>query len=279
MVPGAQDWTIVGLAEGTIGAQSIADNMERGSDFDSDLGDDARVAFYAKGRVLGKFLLTVAYDSAKQEEDERLLGFIDPNAYYSVFADRSQRQFDAASREKLYIRVETGTFYALYGDFVTGFDQTVLGRYNRTATGVKAEGRFGAVHAYGFASEIESRNRRDEIQGNGLTGPYRLSSRGIIPNSEQVVLEVRDRFRSELIVSQKTLTRFIDYDLDLLSGTITFKKPVLSRDFALNPQFIVVDYETDALLGEGQWNAGGRADVHPAGRQLADRRNRADRPR
>lgn len=260
MIPGDQEWTIVGLAEGTNGARSIADNMERSGDFDSDFGDDARVAFYAKGQILGKFLLTVAYDSAKQEDEERLLGFIDPNAYYSVFADRSQRQFDAASREKLYVRIETGTFYALYGDFVTGFDQTQLGRYNRTATGVKAEGRFGAFHAQGFASETASRNRRDEIQGNGLTGPYSLSSRAIIPNSERVVLEIRDRFRSELLISREVLTRFIDYDIDLLSGTISFKQPILSRDFALNPQFIVIDYEIDTLAGQGEWNAGVRAD-------------------
>jgi hypothetical protein len=74
-----------------------------------------------------------------------------------------------------------------------------------------------------------------------------------------VVIEVRDRFRSELIVSQQTLSRFIDYDIDLLSGTISFSQPVLSRDTDLNPQFIVIDYEIDELKG-GEWNAGLRAD-------------------
>ncbi|MBX7495782.1 hypothetical protein K3172_07920 [Qipengyuania sp. 6B39] len=261
IVPGDQEWTLVGLAEGSVGARSIADNMERAGRFDSDLGDDARVAFYAKGRILGKFLLTAAYDSAKQRDEERLTGAIDPNAYYTVFADGSVRRFDAASREKLYVRVETSTFYAIYGDFVTGFDQTQLARYNRAATGVKAEGRFGAVHVQGFATETETRFRRDEIQGNGLSGPYRLSSRAIVANSEKVTIEVRDRFRSELIVSSRTLERFIDYDIDLLSGTIRFSAPVLSRDFDLNPQFIVIEYEIDELAGSGEWNAGVRADV------------------
>jgi len=256
--PGDIEWTVVGLAEGSIGARTIADNMERSGRFDSDLGDNARIALYAKGRVLGKYLVTLAYDSAKQRDDQRLLGTLDPDAYYTVFADGSSRRFDAASREKLYVRIETSTFYALYGDFETGFNQTQLARYNRTATGVKGEARIGAVQAQAFAAEISTRFRKDEIQGAGISGPYRLSSRAIISNSEKVAIETRDRFRSELIVERRELTRFIDYDIDLLSGTITFSEPVLSRDFDLNPQFIVVDYEVDANAG-GEWNAGVRA--------------------
>ena len=257
--PGDIEWTIVGLAEGSAGARSVADNMQRAGRFDSDLGENARVALYAKGRVLGKYLLTLAYDSAKQREDQRVLGTIDPQAYYTVFADGSMRRFDAASRERLYVRVETATFYALYGDFVTAFDQTRLARYNRTATGVKAEARLGAIKAQGFAAEIATRLRREEIQGRGITGPYALQSRQVLANSERVTIEVRDRFRSEIIVSRRTLTRFIDYDLDLLSGTLRFAEPVLSRDADLNPQFIVVEYETNGL-GGSEMNAGVRAD-------------------
>ncbi|NQX96103.1 MAG: hypothetical protein HRT64_14515, partial [Erythrobacter sp.] len=258
--PGDIEWTIVGLAEGTVGAKSVADNMEREGRFDSDLGDDARLALYAKGRVLGKYLVTLAYDSAKQRDDQRVLGALDPNAYYTVFADGSLRRFDAASREKLYVRIETATFFALYGDFQTAFDQTRLARYNRTATGVRGEARFGQVKATAFAAEVSSRLRREEIQGQGITGPYELSSRRILPNSEQVTLEIRDRFRPEIIVSRRTLTRFIDFDLDSLSGTITFAEPVLSRDAELNPQFIIVEYETDGL-GQAELNAGFRADL------------------
>lgn len=259
VTPGDVEWTIVGLAEGSAGARTVADNMERAGRFDSDLGDNARVALYAKGRVLGKYLVTLAYDSAKEREDQRVLGALDPDAYYTVFADASSRRFDAASREKLYVRIETATFFAIYGDFETGFDQTQLTRYSRTATGVKAEARLGAVNTRGFAAKIGSRFRRDEIQGNGLTGPYRLGSRDIIANSEKVSIEIRDRFRSEIIVSSRTLTRFIDYDIDVLSGTITFSQPVTSRDFDFNPQFVVIEYEVDQL-GKGEWNAGLRTD-------------------
>ena len=263
IVPGDIEWTIIGLGEGTIGARSVADNMERSGNFDSDLGDDARVALYAKGRVLGRYLVTIAYDSAAQEDDARVLGTLDPDAYYTVFADGSSRRFDAASREKLYVRIETASFYALYGDFETGFDETRLTRYQRVATGVLAEAQRGQVSVRAFGAEIGTRFRRDEIQGQGISGPYTLSNRAIVPNSETVTLETRDRFRGDIIVDSRTLARFVDYDIDTLAGTITFREPVLSRDFDLNPQFIVIDYEIDEL-GAGQFNGGIRAEFESA---------------
>ncbi|UYV15418.1 carboxypeptidase-like regulatory domain-containing protein [Porphyrobacter sp. ULC335] len=259
VVPGDVEWTIVGLGEASIGARTIADNMERGGNFDSDLGPNARVALYAKGRVLGKYLLTLAYDSAKQREDQPLLGAIDPAAYYTVFGDNSQRRFDAATRENLYVRIESATFFALYGDFQTGFDQTTLGRYQRTATGVRAAAQLGDLRAEAFGARIGSAFRRDEFQGNGLAGPYALGSRDILANSERVTIEVRDRFRSEVVVSARSLTRFIDYTIDVLSGTITFSEPILSRDGDLNPQIIIIEYETAQPSG-GAINAGVRAE-------------------
>jgi hypothetical protein len=187
-----------------------------------------------------------------------LLGTIDPAAYYTVFADNSQRLFDAASRDKIYVRVESSTFYALYGDFETGFDQTYFASYQRTATGVKAEALLGQVQASGFAARVGSRHRRDEFQGAGLSGPYNLSGRRIVPNSETVAIEVRDRLRSEIIIERRELVRFIDYTIDLLSGTISFAQPIISRDAALNPRFAIVEYDVDNL-GAAEWNAGLRA--------------------
>jgi hypothetical protein len=258
IVPGDQPWTVIGLAEGSAGARSIADAMERGADVASDLGDDARVAFYAKGRVLGKYLLTASYDSAKQRDDQPLLGVIDPAAYYTIFADGSQRLFDAQSREKLYVRIESGAFYALYGDFLTGFTATSLAYYQRAATGVKGELRAGPIQAEGFAARIATSSRRDEIAGSGLTGPYRLSSRSLVPGSENVAIEVRDRLRPELVLSRRELVRFADYTVDLLSGTLSLTQPLAGRDPALNPQFIVVQYEVDDF-GDAEWNGGLRA--------------------
>lgn len=260
--PGDQPWTLVGLAEGTVGARSVADHMERTGNFDSDLGKDARLAFYAKGRVLGRYLMTLAYDSAKQKDDQRLLGAIDPKAYYTVYADGSDRRFDAASREKLYVRIEGKSFYALYGDFLSGFDQTRLTRYQRAMTGAKLEAQSGGLHVQAAAARSTQLHRRDEIRGGGITGPYRLSSRSIVPNSELVMIETRDRMRTDRVLAARTLTRFQDYEIDALAGTIRLREPLLSSNAALDPQVLVIEYEVEEGSGGAAAVSGAvRADV------------------
>ena len=98
--PGDIEWTVIGLAEGSVGARTVADNMERSGRFDSDLGDEARVALYAKGRVLGKYLVTLAYDSAKQEEDQRLLGTLDPRCLLHRLRRRFEPPVSMPHRER-----------------------------------------------------------------------------------------------------------------------------------------------------------------------------------
>ena len=255
--PGDRPWTIVGLAEGRAGFGKLASRVEPLTVPTGDLTLDGRVAFYAKGRIKGSWLLTFAYDSAKKRGDQRLSGAIDPNTYYTVYADRSERRFDAASTRKIYIKLETKQFYALFGDFETNFVDTQLGRYVRSATGGKAEYRGKHIAGSAFVARFPTTHRRDEIQGNGLSVGYALSSRDVLANSEVVTIEVRDRLRADRIVERRTLVRFIDYDIDYATGTIRFSSPVLSRDSNFNPQFVVVDYEI-LSASDGQINAGGR---------------------
>lgn len=255
--PGDRPWTIVGFAAGTAGFNTL-DSRAEGLGEDGDRWfSDARLALYAKGRIKGKWLLTLAYDSDKERDEARFAGTIDPDAYYTVYADRSERRFDAASVRNLYLKLERPQFYALFGDYETGFNEAELTRYNRALNGVKAEFNNGRVAASGFAADTPFRHRREEIQGNGLTGPYALSRRDLLPNSERVSIETRDRFRSDRIVEQRVLTRHIDYDIDYLAGTLRFREPVLSRSSSLDPQFIIVDYEVDGIADTAV-NAGGR---------------------
>ena len=249
--PGERPWTVVGLADGRIGR-----HVELGATGDDLI--DGRLALYAKGRILGRWLLTMAYDSGKRRRDQRLTGVIDPNTYYTVYADRSERRYDAASTRKLYLKLERRQFQALWGDFQTGFGDTELGRYQRAGTGFKAEVRGRAVAASAFAARFASTHRRDEIQGNGLSVGYRLTTRPILANSEEVAIEVRDRLRSERIVERRTLTRFVDYDIDYTTGALRFSHPVLSRSSDLDPQFVVVAYEVDGAAGD-RLSAGARA--------------------
>ena len=256
--PGRRPWTIVGLAEGTLGYNRLQGKVEDLGEDDDKLLTDGRLALYAKGRIRGKWLMTLAYDSDKKKDETRFGGVIDPDAYYTVYADRSERRYDAASVRKLYLKLERPQFYALFGDYETGIDEPELARYVRAFNGVKAEYRSERVSAVAFAADSPHRHRHDEIQGNGLSGPYALGARDILANSERVSIEVRDRLRSDRIVERRLLTRNIDYDIDYRAGTLRFREPILSRSSTLDPQFIVADYEVDGVAGRSV-NAGGRA--------------------
>lgn len=255
--PGDRPWTVVGFAAGTLGYNTLDDRMEPVAETLDDLNADARLALYAKGRIQGQWLMTLAYDSDKDEDDARFGGVIDPRAYYTIYADRNETRHDALSVRKLYLRLERPQFYAMFGDFETGISEPQLARYNRALNGGKAEYRGRNIAATAFVADTPYRFRRDEIQGNGLTGPYQLGARDILPNSERITIETRDRLHSERIVSSATLTRHVDYDIDYFAGTLRFRSPVLSRASGLDPQFIVAEYEVDGV-GQRAVNAGGR---------------------
>jgi uncharacterized repeat protein (TIGR01451 family) len=257
-----RDWVVVGFAAGTVGYDTLKGNMQSLDEQGREDGgySDGQVSLYAKGRVLGKWLLTLAYDTDKPAERRRresVLSTIDPNEFYTLYGDGTEQRYDAASQEKLYLKLERDQFYALFGDYDTGLTQTKLSRYSRTLTGVKSEFRGKDVGYTAFAASTGQNFARDEIQGNGTSGLYRLSRDNIVINSEKIRVETRDRFRPELIVSTTSLLRHIDYDIDYSAGTLFFRQPVLSRDFNFNPTFIVAEYETIGVADK-ELNAGGR---------------------
>ncbi len=255
--PGNRPWTVVGFAAGTLGYNTLADRMDPVAQTLPGDNLDGRIALYASGRVTGQWQATMAYDSDKEKDETRFGGVVDPTAYYTIYADRSDHGFDAASVRNLYLRLERPHFYALLGDFQTGINDPQLTRYQRSMNGLRSEYRDQRFAATAFVADTPYRYRRDEMQGNGLSGPYQLGARDILANSETVTIEVRDRLRSNIIVDRRTLSRHIDYDIDYFAGTLRFREPILSRDDNLNPQFIVVDYEVNGV-GRRVTNAGGR---------------------
>lgn len=260
----ARDWILVGFGEGTASNNKLSGNMEAISenDIEEDLYYDGRVALYAKGRIKGEWLLTMAYDSDKRRglEREKLHQTIDPNQYYSLYGDGSEQQHDAASASELFVKIEREKFYALFGDYDTGLNVTELSRYSRTMNGFKSEMKGEKFEYKIYASETANAFMKDEIRGDGTSGLYSLSKNNIVINSESVEIEVRDRFRSEIIISSRKLSRHVDYSIDYDEGTIFFREAVFSTDENFNPVYIVVDYETNNS-SDTSFNYGGRGAV------------------
>lgn len=260
----ARDWILVGLAEGTLAHRQLSDHVEQLPPGMSDGYDaDGRVAFFARGRIRGKWLLTLAYDSKRKtgEASDSLRQQIDPDEYYSVYADASEQRTHAPSAGKLYVRLERETFFAVLGDYETGLTITELARYNRSLHGVKSGYRGKNVSYSVFGAHTDNQFVKDEIRGDGTSGLYTLSARELVTNSEKITLETRDRFHPERVIRAQHLTRYIDYSIDYRAGTVFFKQPVPTRDFDFNPVFIVVDYESGGS-GNNDIVAGGRVAAH-----------------
>ncbi len=267
--PEKRDWVIVGLAEGSVGYKTISDKARSLNVSDSDTVSDGRVAFFAKGLIKGNWLLTAALDTNKRRggRDGDFLNEIDPNAYYTLYGDRSYQETEARSRYPLYIKLEKRSASALFGDYNTRMNEARLATYNRELSGLKAEYVGETFEAMAFAAETNQGFAKDELAANGTSGTYQLSHTNILAQSETIAVETRDRDRPDIVLERRELVRFIDYTLDYLTGELIFSFPVAVSDADFNPNVIIADYET-AEDAERNVTFGGRLETKLLGDKI-----------
>lgn len=236
------------------------------TEFSRTLGDDALVgargAMYLRGTVKGDYLMTLAYDSERQDRGV-LFRDIQPDAFYPVYGDASVKTFDAQTSGKFYLRVERGRSYLLYGDMLTASpigEARNLGTYSRSLTGAqhRLETRRAVVNL--FASRDTLRQVIDEVGGRGISGPYSVSNPNGVSGTEKIEIITRDRNQPALVLSAVPLTRFVDYEFEPFSGRVLFRKPVPSMDERLNPVSVRITYEVDGG-GERHWVEGADGQV------------------
>ena len=259
----------VGIVEGAISlknfdgsnitdAQGAFEQELREIAGNEDYSATGRSAMFLKGKVRGDYLLTLAYDSDKK--GERLFRDIEPGEYYPVYGDSSAKGFDAQSTSKLYVRVDKGRSFAMYGDLKTQVDNDEgikLGQYNRTLTGLKAQFEDSNTRVTAFAAETSTSQRVNETRGLGISGPYPLANDfdAILENSETIEVITRDANNPGRIVRRETLTRFADYEIDPISRSLYLKSPIASQDIDGNPIYLRVTVEVDEG-GEKYWVGG-----------------------
>jgi len=217
-----------------------------------------RAAMFLKGKVRGDYLLTLSYDSDKK--GERLFRDIEPGEYYPVYGDASAKGFDAQSTSKLYVRLDKGRSFAMFGDLKTQIDNDdgiKLGQYNRTLTGIKSQFENDKTRITAFAAETSASQRVNETRGLGVSGPYPLAENfdAVFENSETVEVITRDADNPGRIIRRETLTRFADYDIDPISKSLYLKAPIASQDFDGNPIYLRVTVEVDNG-GDKYWVGG-----------------------
>ncbi len=262
-LPEMRDWIVAGIGSVLLSGKLASGNLEGISEtdnFEQGIYNNNRLAFFLKGKILGKYLLTAAYDSEKHENNDELFRQINPERYYPIYGDASERGYEAESRGKLYVKLEQGRSSILYGDYHTGLTATEFSRYDRALHGVKADIEVKNVSVKAFESSTSQTMVRDEIPGNGTSGYYFLRKKPLIENSEKIRIEVRDRYHTEQILSAVEKARYTDYTIDYRNGTILFKEPVPTLDPDLNPVLIIVFYESNDSNDE-YYIYGGRAAV------------------
>ncbi|HEV2912753.1 MAG TPA: hypothetical protein VGX92_05495 [Pyrinomonadaceae bacterium] len=242
ITPESRPAILVGLAEVTIG-KAIPEVNLRGEEGNL----RSRLSFFYHGNLWNRSILTLAYDSQRpinRTAGRDRLFQLDPlDRVYPLFGDSSTRYQAAQSNSKLYARIDMGRSYVMFGDFTADMDELALAGYTRKLTGIKAHlenSRGDYVTVTG--ARPDTAFARDVFPG-GTLGILRLSHSEILPGSETLMLEVRDRRNPEIILSSEQLVRSVDYNLNPATGEIFFLRYISTFDYALNLVQVVVTYE------------------------------------
>ncbi len=265
----------VALADLTVSGNSVSGSVEPlGQDaerYDDSLIVDGRLAFYLKGKIKGKYLVTAQADTQEREARELFNGFwdadpqdifrrLDPDEYYPVYGDDSSTYRDVDTMGRLYVRVDWDKSQALWGNYQTGITGTEYGQYVRSLYGGALNWRSRASNAWGepkselraFGSEAQSAPGHNEFTGIG-TSVFYLKNTDILPGSEQVAIELRDNTTGR-VEQRVELRPGADYEIDNLQGRIILSEvlPItvdngrrLTRDTPLDglTPVMLVDYE------------------------------------
>lgn len=239
---------------------------------EDDILSDGRLAFYGKGKIGGKYLITAQADTQNRPLSDLFDGFtaadpqdifrrVDPDLYYPTYGDDSTTRRDVDTMGRFYVRADWDKNQALWGNFSTGFTGTEYGQYQRALYGAALAWRSRAANAWGdpvselraFGSEAQTAPGHSEFVGTGGS-LYYLRHTDVLPGSEQVVIETRDPTTGR-VEARTVLLAGADYEIDELQGRIILSRPLMpvsrdnvptiTRDTPLDgfEQRLIVDYE------------------------------------
>jgi hypothetical protein len=281
------DWFYVGLADFTLGHKfkGRLENTNAG-EYKSTY-TKGRMAFYLKGKIKGKYLLTAAADTGEGElkdmftgwdakDPRRFLKALDPDDYYPVYGDDSSLVEDAPTKGKFYVRLARGASHVMWGNFKTKITGTKFAAAERALYGAGAHLQSEGATSFGeaktgidlYAAQPGTTPQRDNFRGTGGSA-YFLKRQIITPGSEQVTVDVRDPLTGR-VLSTRSLKAGDDYEIDYVQGVIILKAPLSSSTGAVaavqsgtngnNTQHLIVNYEYSPRFGADSGQVyGGRA--------------------
>lgn len=254
----------VGMGDIKAGYNFVQGNIEpieHDERYNKGFWQEGQVAYYLKGKIKGKYLITSSFDSDRERKE--LFRNLDEDDYYPVYGDQSTVDYDATDTQgNLYLMIEWDKSSVKWGNYSVGFEDTEFGRYTRSLYGGKLNFESVSTTEYGeaktkvvlFRARGQQRNAHNELLATGGS-LYYLKHKKIIEGSESVKIEVRDKVTG-LVVSSREMVEGADFELDYEQGRMLFWKPVQSlvqtysiiNDNLLdgNLVYVVADYEYEA---------------------------------
>ena len=281
------DWFYVGLADFTLGHRFKGKLESANAGEFKRTYTKGRLAFYLKGKIKGKYLLTAAADTGEGElkdmfsgwdakNPRRFLKALDPDDYYPVYGDDSSLVEDAPTKGKFYVRLARGNSHVMWGNFKTKITGTKFAATERALYGAGAHLQSEGATSFGeaktgidlYAAQPGTTPQRDNFRGTGGSA-YFLKRQIITPGSEQVSVEVRDPLTGRSL-STRSLKAGEDYEIDYVQGVIILKAPLSSSAGAAaavqsgtngnSTQHLIVNYEYSPGFGADSGQVyGGRA--------------------
>ncbi|HEX2094268.1 MAG TPA: SdrD B-like domain-containing protein, partial [Longimicrobiaceae bacterium] len=224
-------------------------------------------AVTVQGAIGRETSVSISYDSRRSDPGSEFFGRgYDPldEARYPTLGDGSERRVLAGATQTLSARVERGFDWLELGDVQTpGFGgDGSLGAYRRALTGVSGRVTTGPLVWNAFGSVTDQALEQHQIRGDGSSGPYRVGG-GIRPGTERIAIEVRAADNAARVIAREELTRFVDYQIDYLTGVVLLQRPVPATDPQGNPVFVVAGVERRSG-GESRFVGGMRMELDAA---------------
>lgn len=229
---GIEIYYLVGLLDMTIGMNEISGQIEPiadGDQYEKGLYVDGRIAFFLKGKIKGKYLVTAQMDTGEVSLTNMfdqniwrsapgLFRQLDPEAYYPVYGDDSRMSTEIHTWGKLYLLVQWDQNELLWGTYQATLNDWMLFSYNRTLYGLQSTFREGDDRLQAFLAEPGTLHAVDMIRSSG-TSLYYLSHAQVIRGTEILKLQVRDRLSGE-VVRVIPLEPGRDYTVDYFFGRV-----------------------------------------------------------
>jgi len=265
-----------GLADLYIGQNYVGSNKEVlsvDSEYDGDIYDRGRLAYFGMGKFSDKLRVTAQIDTRENSIKDMFKDIHksdtytiferveDDTRFYPTYGDESSIRREVNTQGKLYLNVDYDKSNYLWGNYNTGLTATEFSQYNRSLYGAKADYRTRKTTSYGedrlnlvgFVAEPNLLSSHDEFLGTGGS-LYFLKHGDIAIGSDKVAIKLVNKstkITEDIIYLQEGK----DYEIDNYQGRIILTRPLsdISSDtfgsiIKNNPRdgyenYLVVDYE------------------------------------